>query len=507
MAVAAGIFLSRIAGLIRERVIAHYLGLSAAADAFRAALRIPNFLQNMLGEGVLSSSLIPVYARLRKEGRDDEASRVARAVGTLLALVATILAALGVLAARPLVDVLAWGFDPGKRELTILLVRILFPGIALLVMSAWCLGVLNSHRRFFLPYVSPVVWNVALITTSVIAGRRFGRDLDTQVIWLAWGVVIGSALQFLVQLPTTIALLRSFTPSLAIGNSHVRETLRAFVPIVLSRGSVQVSSFIDQTLASGLGNGIVAAMSNAQTLYLLPVSLFGMSISASELPEMSESTHEEIRNRLRIALRRVVFLVVPSAVAFVTIGGSIVSLLFQSGRFGAQDSTIVWIILSGSAIGLSAGTQGRVLNSAFYAIKQPRPPLYAALVRITITGLAGAAITYPLRDAFGYSGTWGAFGLTASAGVGAWIEFVLLDWMLGKRIGKVPVPGKLGLGALAAAAVAGAAGFGVAHLTSHRILGSVLAIGVFGILYLGIMSVAKVPEAGAFTRRIRRRRA
>lgn len=507
VAVAAGIFLSRIAGLIRERVFAHYLGLSKPYGALRAALRIPNFLQNMLGEGVLSASLIPVYARLRKEGRDAEASEVARAVGTLLALLAMVISALGVLAARPLVDVLAWGFAPESRELTILLVRILFPGIALLVMSAWCLGVLNSHRKFFLPYVSPVLWNVALIATTYLAGRRFGTDLESEVIWIAWGFLIGSTAQFLVQLPTTIALLRSIAPSLAVRSRHVKETLSLFVPIVLSRGSVQISSLIDQMLSSSFGESIVGGMANAQVLYLLPVSLFGMSISASELPEMSESTHDEIRDRLRIALRRVVFLVVPSAVAFVMIGGSIVSLLFQTGRFSAHDTTVVWIILSGSAIGLSAGTQGRVLNSAFYAIKQPRPPLYAALFRITFTGLAGWALTLPLRHAFGYSGTWGAFGLTASAGVGAWIEFLLLDRMLGKRIGKVPVPGKLGLGALAAAALAGAAGFGVSHLIAHRIVGSVLAIAVFGILYLGVMSVAKVPEAAAFTRRLRRRKA
>ena len=506
VAVGAGIFLSRIAGLIRERVFAHYLGLSKPYGAMRAALRIPNFLQNMLGEGVLSSSLIPVYARLRKEGRDEEASQVARAVGTLLALLAMALAALGVIAARPLVDVLAWGFAPESRELTIVLVRILFPGIALLVMSAWCLGVLNSHRKFFLPYVSPVLWNIALIATTYLAGHRFGKDLESQVIWIAWGFVIGSAAQFLIQLPATIALLRHIRPSLAVSNPNVKQVLHAFVPIVLSRGSVQISSLIDQMLSSSFGERIVGGMANAQVLYLLPVSLFGMSIAASELPEMSESTNDEIRNRLRIALRRVVFLVVPSAVAFVTIGGSLVALLFQTGRFSAADTTVVWIILSGSALGLSAGTQGRVLNSAFYAIKQPRQPLYAALVRITITGVAGWALTLPLRRAFGYSATWGAFGLTASAGFGAWVEFLLLDWMLGKRIGKVPVPGKLGLGALAAAAVAGAAGFGIAHVVHHPFVGPLLAIAVFAILYLGIMSIAKVPEAGAFTRRLRRLR-
>lgn len=513
VAVGAGIFLSRIAGLVRERAIAHYLGLSAAVDAFRAALRIPNMLQNLLGEGVLSASFIPVYARLLAEGRTADATKVARAVGTLLVLAATVITLLGVAFAGPLVTVLVPGFPEGKRELTIELVQIMFPGVALLVMSAWCLGVLNSHRKFFLSYVSPVIWNAALIATTIVAGRRFAGHDDNVAVWLAWGAVIGSAAQFLVQLPTVVALLRSLRPSLAVRDPGVRTTLRAFGPVLLGRGSVQISGLIDQGLASFLEKGIVGAMSNAQTLYLLPVSLFGMAVSAAELPEMSSATGteaaraEHLQTRLRGALRRVVFLVVPSAVAFVAIGRPIVALLFQSGRFGAHDTNIVWMILAGSALGLSAGTQGRLLNSAFYALHDTRRPLYAALVRVTITGVAGAVLVL-YRRSFGYGDVWAAFGLTASAGFAAWVEFLLLDRWLGKRIGKVPVPGRLGLGALGASAIAGAAGFGVSLLPGlgGRFVGPMIAIGVFGALYLGIMTVAKVPEAAAFTRRLTRRR-
>jgi putative peptidoglycan lipid II flippase len=209
--------------------------------------------------------------------------------------------------------------------------------------------------------------------------------------------------------------------------------------------------------------------------------------------------------RLRGALRRVVFLVVPSAVAFVAIGGPIVSLLVQSGRFTAQDTTIVWIILAGSAVGLSAATQGRLLGSAFYALGDTHRPLYAALVRVAITGIAGVAFALPLRHVFGYSEAWGAFGLTASAGFGGWIEFLLLDRWLGRRIGKVPVPGKLGFGALAVASLAGAAGFGVTHVVPGRVVGSILAIVVFGVIYLGVMAIAQVPEANALFRRFTRR--
>lgn len=510
LAVGTGIFLSRIAGLVRERVLAHYLGLSIAKDAFVAALRIPNFLQNLLGEGVLSASFIPVYSRLLAEGREDDARRVARAIATLLALVATVLALGGVLLARPLVDALAPGFDGDARELTITLVRILFPGTALLVMSAWCLGVLNSHRRFFLSYVSPVLWNVALIVAAIAAGAR--RD-DDVAIWVAWGAVAGSAAQFLVQLPSVLLLLRGFRPSLAVRDAGVRQTLRAFVPVLLGRGSVQVSAFIDQILASFLGRGILAAIASAQVLYLLPVSLFGMAISAAELPEMSSATGdagaraEHLRNRLESALRRVTFFVVPSAFAFVMIGGSIVALLFQTGRFSADDTEVVWLVLAGSSIGLVPATQSRLLGSAFYALGDPKPPFKASLVRVITSAALGYAFALPVREALGYSAAWGAFALTASSAVAAWIELALLRTWLARRIERVPTPWRLIATAALAAALAGGAGYGAAQLAGDLApYTAIVSVPVFGATYLALMVAARVPETGALKRLLRLRR-
>src|SRR5437868_13292648 len=191
--VAAGIFLSRIAGLIRERIFAHYFGNSDAADVFRAAVRIPNFLQNLFGEGVLSASFIPVYARLRASGDEEEATRVASAVLSLLAIATSVLVLAGIAATPLLIAVIAPGFTGAKRELTITLTRILFPGAGLLVMAAWCLGVLNSHHKFMLSYAAPVVWNAAMITTLLAWGA--GSELPRLAVLLAWGSVVGSALQ------------------------------------------------------------------------------------------------------------------------------------------------------------------------------------------------------------------------------------------------------------------------------------------------------------------------
>src|SRR5688572_10664853 len=277
--VAAGILLSRIVGLVRERVFGFYFGVTDEADAFRAAFRIPNLLQNLFGEGVLSASFIPVYAKLHADGEHDEAGRVAGAVFSILALVVSLLVLIGVVTTPVLVDLIAAGFPGGKRELTMMLVRILFPGAGLLVLTAWCLGILNSHHKFFLSYAVPVIWNVAMIATLLWFGRSV--SLPDLAVWLAWGSVVGSALQMLVQLPTVLKVLGRIRLGLMSRSSHVREIVWNFVPVFFGRGVVQISAYVDAWIASLLISGSVAALTYAQNLSALPVSLFGMSVSAA----------------------------------------------------------------------------------------------------------------------------------------------------------------------------------------------------------------------------------
>ena len=170
--------------------------------------RIPNFLQNVFGEGALSASFIPVYAKLLAGGDKKEATRVANAVLTLLVFVTSVIVLVGVLTTPYFVNLFAYSFNPATRALTIRLVQILFPGAGLLVLSAWCLGVLNSHRRFFLSYIAPVAWNLAIITTLIVFGG--GEDQARLVVMVALGSVVGSVLQIAVQLPTVLKLLKIF---------------------------------------------------------------------------------------------------------------------------------------------------------------------------------------------------------------------------------------------------------------------------------------------------------
>ncbi|HUJ90224.1 MAG TPA: murein biosynthesis integral membrane protein MurJ [Syntrophorhabdales bacterium] len=506
--VASGISLSRVAGLVRDRIFAHYFGNSDAADAFRAAFRIPNLLQNLFGEGALSASFIPVYASLLAHKAEDEADKVACAVFCLLALAMSCLVLIGILATPVLADIIAPGFGGAKRQLTISLVRILFPGAGLLAISAWCLGVLNSHRRFFISYSAPVAWNVMMIISLVGFGGRLEQFSLAKV--LAWGSVAGSALQLGVQLPQVLRLIRRFRLSIGLATQNVRAVVRNFAPMLISRGVVQISAYIDTVLASFLPTGALAALVYAQTLYTLPVSLFGMSVSAAELPALSSAlgeTHEVsayLRNRLNAALRWIAFFVVPSAMGFLALGDVIAGAVYQTGRFGHSDSVYVWAILGGSAIGLLATTLGRLYASAYYALRDTRTPLRFAVLRVLLTAALGYVSALRLPHLLGLSPRWGVVGLTASAGLAGWLELALLRNALNTRVGKTGLSlsftGKLWI----AAGIAAAAGWGPKLMIHwrHPITLGIACLGLYGVVYFAMTAILRVSEMGRLIEKV-----
>jgi putative peptidoglycan lipid II flippase len=522
--VAAGIFASRLAGFVRLRVFAHYFGLqSDVADAFNAAIRIPNFLQNLLGEGALSASFIPVYAALVARGDRREADRVAGAIGTLLALCVSVLVLLGVLATPALIAVIAPGFTGEKRALTILLVRILFPGAGLLAISAWCLGVLNSHRRFLLSYAAPVFWNAMMIGTLLAFGPRV--PLPRLAVLLAWASVAGSAVQCLVQLPSVLRVAPDIRASLAAGSERVALVLRNFIPALVSRGVVQIGAYIDALLASLLPTGAVTGLSNAQLLYTLPVSLFGMSVAAAELPAMAgaadgvrgtlaerstaaDAGADALRQRLQSGLRRIAFFVVPSAMAFLALGDVVAAAILQTGRFRYEDAVYVWGILAGSAVGLLASTLGRLYSSAFFALHDTRSPLRCAMVRVGATIVLGYVCSVWLPPALGLSRLWGAAGLTASAGVAAWIELLLLRSGINRRIGTTGLPPAYLVRLWASAAAGAAIAWGIKLSlppSFHPILTGGLVLTPYGAVFAAMTMAFRIPEAVRVVDTLRRR--
>lgn len=525
--ITAGIFLSRIVGLIRERLIATCFGTGLHADVFGAALRMPNVLQNLLGEGTLSASFIPVYSELLGQGRTEEAGRVAGAMFALLLAVAGGISLLGVVLAPWLVTIFTPGFTGQRRELMIVLVRILFPMTGVLVLSAWALGILNSHRKFFVPYFAPVLWNAAIIGALIAFNQRV--DLDALLLAAGWGALLGGLLQFGFQVPWVLRLERNIRLNSGRGEPAFREAVRNAGPAILGRGVVQVSAYVDMVLASLLAIGAVARLRYAQTLYVLPLSLFAMSIAAAELPELARDRGkalDSLRERAVAAVSRASFYVVPSLVAFSLLGHVFVAGIYQGGEFTAADVTIVWITLIAYSAGLLASTSARIYQSAFFALRDTKTTARVASLRVLTSAVVGTAVmlqfepvtiggfTIPaglLGDVRVDGVSLGCVGLAFGATLGAWLEWALLRRALGRHIGSVGTGSGPMARTFGAALIAAAAGYGASRVTApvHPLPAAVLVAGVFGIVYFTMARALGLTEARAFTealsRRIRRK--
>jgi putative peptidoglycan lipid II flippase len=518
--VAAGIFLSRIAGLLRDIIFARYFGTSGYASAFRGAVRMPNVLQNLLGEGTLSASFIPVYSKLLERGDDEAAGRLAGAIFALLLAVAGALSLFGIVMAPVLVRVFLPGFEGEVRDVTIMCTRIIFPMTGILVLSAWALGVLNSHRKFFISYTAPVLWNAAMIATLVLFGTRL--DQRGLTIALAWGALVGGALQFLVQVPWILRLNRLVRVNWDVRGTHSAQVIRNAGPAIMGRGVVQLSGWLDMALASFLFEGAVAALGYAQTFYMLPVSLFGMSIAAAELPELSRAgggAAEPLRQRVSAGLRQMGVFVVPSAIGYVLLGDIIIRAMYESGDFDRADTLLVHLILAAYSLGLIASTATRLYSSALYALEDTRTPARIAIIRVITSALLGATLMISLEPitVFGATIGWreavtvlgnpvGAAGLAAGAGVAAWLEWVLLRRALGRRIGDASA-GSVLLRLIIAAAVAAAAARGVITVLPplNRFVALFAALIPFGVIYFAVARALGVDEVRTTLGRVTRR--
>jgi putative peptidoglycan lipid II flippase len=498
--VAAGILVTRVLGFVRERVFAHYFGNGAAADAFRAALRIPNALRNLLGEGTLSASFIPVYAGLNEHNKP-AARALAGAVLGLLLLASGVLALVGIAFAPAITAVVAQGFDGPRRELTTVLVRILFPMTGLMVVSAWCLGILNTHRRFFLPYAAPALWNVAGIAAMVVAaawltGQHLppAEQLYRLALALAWGTVAGSLLQIAVQLPACWRLLQGIPIRLSLRPEGVRQVITAWAPLVIGAGVAQLSGLVDTFLGSFTGEGGLASLGYAQLIQVLPISLFGVSVAAVSLPDLARDAagaapNDQIRARIAVGFRRIAFFVVPSAFAFAALGPAIVGALFQTGRFDGDDTILVGGVLAAYGIGLLGQATVKLFASGFYALRDTRTPVRIAIISLVVSGVLSWLLMRRLGPA----------GIALGSSIGGMLNTVLNLRALDRRVGTVLQPADwrtLGL-VVAAGLVAAAVAMGADRFvaTWRPIPRGIAVLGIFGVAYGTLTLAFRHPDA------------
>jgi putative peptidoglycan lipid II flippase len=445
--VALGIMLSRVAGLIRERAIAHYFGNGWVSDALRAAQRIPNFLQNLFGEGVLSASFIPVYSKLLISDKK-QATDLASSVFLLLSIITSSIVGLGVLFTPYLVDLITPGFEGEQRALTIKLVKLVFPSTGVLVLSAWCLGVLNSHGKFLLSYTAPIFWNLAIILGLLTFGKIGDENHSADVFKIS--LAVGCFLQFIVQLPTTIKLLGKITPKINF-NHNLKRVINNFFPVLLGRGVVQISAYVDSIIASLLPIGALATISYAQIIYLLPISLFGMSISIAKLPELSASLGEKadvvkvIKKEIEQGIIRICYYVIPISLFAMFFSESVVSAFFQTGRFLASDSRQVGLVLACMSLGILSACFNRLLVTAFYSLEDAKTPLKVALIRVVMGIMLSLTLTVFIPTLFGITDKLGIFFLGVSVSIVNWLEFFILLYLVNNRLLKANSLNKLAI--------------------------------------------------------------
>lgn len=502
--VTIAIVLSRLVGLVRQRVTAFYFGTSAMADVVAAAFRIGNLAQNLLGEGTLSATFIPAYSRLRGAGDVPGARDFARrALGALL-LAVTALTTVGVLGAPLLSRAIAAGFEGEKLAFTIEQVRVLFPMTGLLVLSAWALGVLNAHREFFLPYAAPVLWSVAQIAALVVGGAlHLGERALARA--LALGALAGAGLVTAVLFAKARRHTGSVRPSFDFASPPLREAVARFPSVLLGRGVIQLSGLVDTLLVSFLGDSAVSAFNYAQTVYLLPMSILGTGEAAAALPEMAsdaagerEERNRRLRELLGASVRRVTVLAIPAIAVMALAGPQLVAVLFRTGRFDEESTSRVAAAVAVYALALLGNASVRLFSTAFFALGDARTPARMAVARVVASTVIAVALMRPL----------GMVGVVTGATIAAWVEAALLGAALSKELDglgfeSLPVGRLLALAALCGAAALGgrvAVGArGTEPLWAFAVLAATGCGFLVGSVALGLL------DARALTRRLTRR--
>lgn len=487
--VGGGILLSRVTGFARDVAIGAFFGTGLAASAYNAALRIPNVVRNLLGEGTLSASFVPVYSQLLAEGDRERADRLARGVLGIVVALAGVASALGVLAAPLLTKLVVPGWGGEAAALTTSLVRILFPMAGVLMVAAWALGVLNSHRSFFLPFAAPVLWNLAQIG-GLFVGEWAGWE--PLVVVLAWFTLAGSVLQLGVQLPAVLRLVPDAVPRWDPDWEPVRRVMSNAGPVIGSQGIFQISSLLDLVLASMLPTAAIAGLYYAQRLAYLPLSLFGVSVATASLPEMSrEPEPGALTRRLRKGFLQITWFVFPAAVALILFGDLLVALLFQRGAFGPESTALVASILTAYAIGLVATSSVKLFASGFHALQDTVTPMKYAAISVATGLTVGAGLML-----WGRAAGWGAVavaGLILGGALGGWLNLSLLWHGLRRRVGGVL--GRRELGRVARVAAAGLVGGVAGMLARGRIAEAVPPDDTVGrgVVLLGTLLAAGVP--------------
>jgi len=421
---------SRILGVVREQVLASLFGAGNAMDAYNVASRIPNLVRDLFAEGAMSSAFVPTFTRhLATEGKES-AWRLGNHVVNGLIVITTCLVVLGIVFADPLVGLFAAAYRsvPGKFELTVFLTRLMLPFLTFVALAAAFMGMLNSLHRFFIPALSPAMFNVAMIACAlVLVPFMPGLGLPA-IAAVAIGSLVGGVGQLALQWPALRREGFRYRPILDWRDESLRRVLVLMGPGTLGLAATQINVFVNTVLATGEGTGAVSWLNYAFRLMYLPIGLFGVSIATATLPAVSRhvAQHDESAARRTVAdgLSLMLMLNVPATVGLVVLATPIVRVIFERGAFTPADTAATAAALQFYAVGLVGYSIVRIASPVFYALGQSRTPVIVS----ASTVLINVVLNLALVRVMGYS------GLALGTSIAALLNAAMLMFFLRRRL-------------------------------------------------------------------------
>lgn len=526
--VGVAILASRILGLIREQVFAASFGAGRELDAFVTAFRIPNLFRDLFAEGALSAAFVTCFTQtLAREG-EARAWRLANLVVHALLVVVGGVVALGIVAAPWVVHVIAPGFAeiPGKAELTTELTRVMFPFLLLVALAAVAMGMLNARGRFGVPASASSFFNLGSIVVGVGAAwwmapgylssvwgdgpvpASVSTELaERAILGMAIGTVAGGALQLLVQVPSLYRLNYRYRPMLSFRDPGVRQVLALMAPATIGAAAVQVNVLVNSNFASQLGDGAVSWLNVAFRFMQLPIGLFGVAVGVVALPAVSRSAERDDMHQFNAtivrALRLVFGLCLPAAVGLAVLAPEFVGLVYQHGRFTAEDTRMASQALVAYAIGLAGYANIKVMVPAFYALGDARTPAAISCLSIVVNTAGNWLVIHVLGG--GHAGLAGVTSLVALLNFA--ILFVLLRGRIGSFEGLGGTVLRLGVAslvvALACVAVRAAVGlFLPVDAFAGRAVIAAIAVPAAAVAFAGTAAALGVEEVGTMGRRV-----
>ncbi|RLD11398.1 MAG: murein biosynthesis integral membrane protein MurJ [Chloroflexota bacterium] len=431
--VMAAFIISNLIGLVRQILVAKAFGTGPALDAFTAANRIPETLFNLVAGGALGSAFIPTFTGLLAQKKREKAWKLASAITNLVFLTVTVIAAIAAIFAPQVVRVLAPGVaaDPDKMALTISLTRIMLPSAVLFGLSGLVMGILNSKQVFFIPALTPSMYQVGMIFGVLVLAPTMG------IYGLAWGVVIGAGLHLILQLPALLRQNGAYTPTLGLDLPSVREVARLMGPRLLGVAVVQLNFWVNVRLASQQPEGSVAAIQFAFALMLMPQAAIAQSIAIAALPTFSAQVAQnrlgEMRSSLATSLRGVIFLALPASAGLILLRQPIIALLYQRGEFTSHSTSLVAWALLWYAAGLVGHSVVEILARAFYALHDTKTPVFVGAGAMTLN----VVFSYAFAALFASWGWMPRGGLALANSLATALEMVILFFLMRKRLGGI----------------------------------------------------------------------